>query len=78
MRLPALTEAYAKFERQDMATGTGLGERHGREWLASEPSKLLACVVAPAALKYAKAPLTEELRSCACREQVFVPLVECC
>ena len=39
-------EAYAKMERQAMATKAGLGERHVREWLASEPGKLKACVAA--------------------------------
>ena len=72
MRQPALVKAYAKLERQANARKAGLGERHGREWLASEPGKLKACVAArEQALKYARVPLTEEVRSCAWRERVF-------
>ena len=73
MRQPALVEAYAKLERQAMATKAGPGERHVREWLASEPGKLKACVVAhEQALKCARGPLTGEVRSCAWRGRVFV------
>ena len=55
MRQSALAEAYANCERQAMAQGPGLGERHEREWLASEPRKVNACAVAhEQALKYAR------------------------
>ena len=70
MRQPALTEAYVSIEWQAMATGAGLGEWYEREWLDLDPSK--ASVLAhEQALKFLRAPLSDEVRSSACREFVL-------